>query len=334
MNDDNDFPGDRPFPSETKEITTTEIRPSAVVPATPMELLVTAIDRGMPPETIEKLMGLQERWEANQAKKAFDAAIASAKAEIPPILKTAQGHNHKYEDLASIAKVVDPILSKYGLSYRFRIAQDNGSIKVICVLSHAAGHCEENPLSNPPDKGPGRNDIQAVGSTLTYLQRYTLKAALGLAAAKDDDGKASDGAEFITQRQVDDLTTLIVDTGGDVKKFCEFCKVETIANIYANKYEAAVKAVNQAAAQRKQAPKGQKYEAVVDPEKQETQLADGWPGPISKDQAERIRTLIVSTKSDAKKFCTFMGVDSVDAIPEKDFDRAIKALEKKKGGKK
>src|SRR6185312_8762594 len=99
----------------------------------------------------EKLMGLQERWEANQARKSFDEAMAAAKAEIPAIARNRSGHNSKkYADFAAIAAVVDPILSRHGLSYRFRSAQDE-RINVTCVLSHKAGHSEETTLAAPAD---------------------------------------------------------------------------------------------------------------------------------------------------------------------------------------
>ena len=76
-----------------------------------------AVSSGASVEALEKLMVLQERWEANQGRKAFNQAIAAAKAEIPPIIKnktvdytSQKGRTHYlYEDLAEIAKTVDPI---------------------------------------------------------------------------------------------------------------------------------------------------------------------------------------------------------------------------------
>src|SRR5579859_5183819 len=97
---------------------------------TPMDMLNRAVTQGANIELIEKLKGLQERWEKNQARKAFDRAIAAAKAEIPVIPKnrnvgfdskrTDSRTDYWHEDLGKIAEIVTPILSKYGLSYRFR----------------------------------------------------------------------------------------------------------------------------------------------------------------------------------------------------------------------
>jgi len=163
-----------------------------VQPLTPMDMVQQAVASGAGIEVLTKLMDLQERWEAGQARKAFDEAIAAAKSQIKPVVRNRTGHNDKrYADFSAYAREVDPVLAEHGLSYRFRTEQD-GSIKVSCILSHKAGHSEENSLAAAADTSGNKNSIQAIGSTLTYLQRYTLTQALGLAASDDDDGRRSE----------------------------------------------------------------------------------------------------------------------------------------------
>lgn len=221
-----------------------EQEPRALVPVTPMEMLNRAVESGADIDMIEKLMNLQERWEANQARKAFDEAVAAAKADIPPIQRNATGHNSKrYADFAAIAKVVDPIIGRHGLSYRFRTTQ-NDRISVTCVLSHKAGHSEETTLCGPADSSGNKNAIQAIGSTLTYLQRYSLVQMLGLAAAADDDGKAVANIERITQEQVMELVEVIEAKGKDRKAFLKWAKQERIEDIPADEFEACLNAAN------------------------------------------------------------------------------------------
>ena len=62
---------------------------------TPPEMLARALSAGADITVLERLMNLQERWEAAQARKAFDAAMAAAKAEIPVI------HKNKAVDFTS-----------------------------------------------------------------------------------------------------------------------------------------------------------------------------------------------------------------------------------------
>jgi hypothetical protein len=221
-----------------------QIETQALVAVTPMDMLNRAVSSGASLEMVEKLMTLQERWEAGQARKAFDEAIAGAKAEIPPIQRNAKGHNDKrYADFAAIAKVVDPILSKHGLSYRFRTSQGE-RISVTCVLSHKSGHSEETTLSGPADASGSKNAIQAIGSTLTYLQRYSLVQMLGLAASNDDDGKAGGDGEMISQDQVEQLIALADEVGADKRAFCQYFKVDGIAQLPAKEFNRAVAALN------------------------------------------------------------------------------------------
>jgi len=230
-------------------------REAAPVPAlTPMDMVGQAVANGASIEVVEKLMALHERWEARQGRKAFDEAMAAAKAEIPVIFKSREvdftstkGRTHyRYEDLAEIAKTVNPILGRHGLSYRFRTTSNAGEpVTVTCIVSHRQGYSEENTLSAGRDETGNKNSIQAVGSTITYLQRMTLKAALGLAASADDDGRASEEYDdtLISNEQRDVILKLIDEVGGSADVFCKYFKIEAVAGLPASQFARAVKAL-------------------------------------------------------------------------------------------
>lgn len=217
---------------------------------TPMDMLNMAVSSGASIETLTKLMDLQERWEGNQARKAFDEAMAGAKSEIPVILKnrkvdftSQKGRtNYRHEDLAEIARTVDPILAKYGLSYRFRTHTEVGSVTVTCIVSHRDGYSEENSLSAGHDQSGNKNNIQAVGSTITYLQRYTLKASLGIAASDDNDAKdaGSSYAAAIDEKAVNIILALIDETNSDIERFCRHMNVEAVTQITTAQYPRAI----------------------------------------------------------------------------------------------
>jgi hypothetical protein len=219
---------------------------------TPMDMIDRAVASGANVETLGKLMELQERWDKNQARKAFDNAMAAAKAELPVIFKNREVDftsqkgrtNYRHEDLAGIAKQVDPVLAKHGLSYRYRTATEANMVTVTCIVSHRDGHSEENSLSCPHDMSGNKNPIQAQGSAITYLQRYSLKAALGLAASNDDDGKAADQGGVVSDEQAAKIMTLITETKTNIDRFLKWAGAPSISDIPAARFNDAVAMLN------------------------------------------------------------------------------------------
>ncbi len=217
--------------------------PAQLSAVTPMAMLSQAVANGAPIEVIERLMALAKEMKADQSREAFNEAIAAAKAELKPAVKNREGHNSKrYADFSAYAEAVDPIISKHGLGYRFRTTQDE-RIHVTCILFHKSGHAEENQLSGPPDTTGSKNAIQAIGSTLTYLQRYSLIQALGLAASDDDNGKAAGIGEAISDEQIAQLQSIIVEVGANIQLFCKYMKVEALTDIPASQFQRAIAAL-------------------------------------------------------------------------------------------
>lgn len=222
-----------------------QAEPRALAAVTPMDMLDRAVQSGASLEMVEKLMSLQDRWEKGRAVKAFDEAIAKAKAEIKPVVRNATGHNNKkYADFAAISGAIDPVLGRNGLSYRFETNQSDKAITTTCILF---GHGHSIPaatLTAPADMTGNKNAIQAIGSTLTYLQRYSLMQALGLAATHDDDGKAAGVGVVIDEEQLKQIIALADDVGADKEKFCAVMKVPSLADIRANEFQRAVDLLN------------------------------------------------------------------------------------------
>lgn len=229
------------------------IHPSEHAPApvasnaiTPSDMIARALERGASIETLEKLITLQERWEANEARKAYNDAMAKAKAAIPPILKRGDiehngRHIAKYAKLSDALKAVEPVLSSNGLSISYRTSHHGGEIVVACVVTHAMGHREETSLPGKPDTTGAKNAIQAVGSAVTYLQRYTLFAALGLAASEDDDGKASQtgNANPISADDAASLRAKMKAAGLSEDRFCMAMRIDAVEDLPASQYDAA-----------------------------------------------------------------------------------------------
>ena len=233
------------------------LAPAGAQPSDPILLMIAnaARDPAVDIEKFERLMSLRERASLADARRAFYAALARAKGEFGPILKTRQvDYPHKdgggrtsyrYEELADVGAVVDLVLSKHGLSYRHKSSQEGPKIKVTCILSHEDGYSEENSLEGVEDKSGQKNPNQAIASTVTYLQRYTLKEALGIGAGRDDDGAGGEPVDPIIE--LDDIAyveQLIRDTQSDLAKFLETIEAPSIAEMRVSQYKRAIGLLN------------------------------------------------------------------------------------------
>jgi hypothetical protein len=117
-------------------------------------------------------------------------------------------------------------------------------VTVTCIVSHRDGHFEENTLCAGRDESGNKNSIQSIGSTSTYLQRMTLKAALGLAVSSDDDGHAAGDGEPITPEQLTSIVELADEVGADKIAFCRYFSIASLADIKAKDFARAVAALN------------------------------------------------------------------------------------------
>lgn len=182
-----------------------EARPTA----TPAVLLQIAMDKDADLDRLERLMVMQEQWEAREARKAFAVALAAFKANPPSLHKnktvdfqTAKGRTtYKHATLDEVALQIGAAMSPHGLSFRWNVEQvEARRVRVTCILGHVMGHTEQVTMEGAPDDSGNKNTIQQVGSTVTYLQRYTLLAITGMAVKdQDDDGAAALHSDEVQQ---------------------------------------------------------------------------------------------------------------------------------------
>lgn len=226
-----------------------EQKPETAVAITPMQMLQIAVEQGADLDKLSKLMDLQERWEKNEARKAYVAALTAFKEHPPTVMKNKRASfgrsdsktEYEYATLAQVVDVIAPALSKHGLSHRWATEQSKeGGIAVTCWLTHQMGHSESVTLTANADTSGSKNSIQAIGSTVTYLQRYTLLAITGLAAVdQDDDGRGL--TQTITAEQKMALVDLMREGGEaiDTAKFLGWLGVETLDQLPAKRFDEA-----------------------------------------------------------------------------------------------
>ena len=209
-----------------------------------MSVVLVALNKGYSPELIEKMMDLQERHEKNEARKAFHEAMAKFKANPPKVYRDLQVQyeagskvtSWSHADLGTAADAINQALGENGLNATWRTdPQENKEIKVTCIITHKLGHSESTWLQAGADTTGSKNAIQAIGSTIFYLERYTLFALTGIAPATMDDNGRTSGkvAEFITEEQAKALNKELAAFPDEGKAFLEFAGAETVDTIYA-----------------------------------------------------------------------------------------------------
>lgn len=214
----------------------------------PAEMMMAAMNKGMELEKLEKFMALQERWEANEAKKAYHEAMAAFKGNPPQIekdrkvsYKASSGITaYAHASLANVTNKINSALSQHGLSASWETFQNGDEIKVTCTVTHKQGHSESTSLVAAPDTSGSKNHIQSIGSTISYLERYTILALTGLATSDmDDDGQAA-ATQHITEEQVKAIQKEIKSCGADEKKFLAYFKTSSLTELPSKDYQKAM----------------------------------------------------------------------------------------------
>lgn len=123
--------------------------------------------------------------------KELSTALVAAQAEMPVVPKEADNpyFKSKYADLASIVKMIQPVLHKNNLAVIQTMEDVESGVGVRTTLLHSSGQY----ISGVVRMTPSKNDPQGIGSAITYARRYSLSAILGLATEEDDDGAAASG---------------------------------------------------------------------------------------------------------------------------------------------
>jgi hypothetical protein len=122
------------------------------------------------------------------------AALVEAWAELEQFAREqtadAGSFAYKYADLGSVLKMARPILARHGLAVIQPVTRrDLGVIEVETIVLHTSGHMLRWRFDIA-----GTGSPQQLGSAITYARRYSLQAALGVAAV-DDDGQAAKGEQ-------------------------------------------------------------------------------------------------------------------------------------------
>jgi ERF superfamily len=242
---------------------------SPPAPRSMLEVIATAVrDPACDVAKMQALLDMQERIEANDARKQFTQAFNALQAELPVINKdgiidhgdgvTAKGNKKLKTRWATYPNIMDicgPLLKKHGftLSSVIEPSADGLKINVVGYLDHIGGHSRVSRFPMTADATGGKNNQQGWGSSQQYGMRYNAIALLnivskapqdndndGFTKKRDPDDPISSGPKLITDDQAAELREAIEDCGVPLDTFLKKFRVEEVASLLASEFKNAM----------------------------------------------------------------------------------------------
>lgn len=194
------------------------------------------------PDTLGKMLDMQERIMNKNAEVSFNQSMAEMQPKLPVIKKTKKAHNSNYAPYEEIEKQVRPIYTSFGFSIDYNSKSENGLFTFFGTLSHKDGHSKTAEIELTADKSGSKNDIQAMGSSISYAKRYLLGMLLNVVTADDDND--GNNFEYINDNQVAELDKLIEETRSSEVNFLSVMKADYMGEIKKSDYKKAVNLLN------------------------------------------------------------------------------------------
>lgn len=204
---------------KTKELVTQKDTPAerALAQATQVgsvdALLSQAVAAGADIGTLERLMALRKDMLAEEAKKAFNKAMAEFQSECPVINKTKSvstksgDEAYKYAPIESVISQVKTIIQKHGFRYSttMELSEDGTLVKAFCRVVHELGHEEVSVMEVPlGGQTAVMSKSQVVAAAQTFAKRYAFLNAFGIMTG-DTDNDAAKVKEPADDEKVIDL---------------------------------------------------------------------------------------------------------------------------------
>jgi hypothetical protein len=197
----------------------------APVPDRPAEtfgqaLMTMLTNSDIPADKLAVMLQMRREVLADQAREAFQAHYAEFSAEMPQVERdgtvslvkdgVTKG-SYPFTTIEAMDVVIRPLLAKHGFALSFTSRDDKDCVTITGTLA-GWGWERNSTYTLPPDAGPGRNALQARGSSRRYAKRYITDDLCNVVRkGKDDDGKGA-MENLIDATQLKTLSDLLKKT--------------------------------------------------------------------------------------------------------------------------
>ncbi len=201
-------------------------------------------------EKIERLLEVQIKMMATQAKIDFDIALSGIQEKMPRIKKNGEIKNRKNQTLVKYIKYEDidihirPLLGEYGFSLLHDRSETDKKMIIKTSLKHRSGHQEEVSTILPFDQpNELKNAVQAAVSTFSYGKRVNVCSLLNIVAEGDDDD-GHNSTPIISKEQIDEIKDLLNKTKTPLDRFCGLLNIDKIEDLNPVRFDGVINSLN------------------------------------------------------------------------------------------
>ncbi len=156
----------------------------------------TLLDSSISIERVEKILEMQMRVRAEEARSHFFESLALCQSQMPIIVrdKTRTGGPIKgnYASLDQMISQIVPIYTSLGFSVTYDCPPVESATTIFVTAKVSLGaYSEIYTYECPIDAAGGKSNVHGKASAVTYSKRYLLAMIFCLATGDDDDGYAA-----------------------------------------------------------------------------------------------------------------------------------------------
>jgi hypothetical protein len=210
-----------------------------------------ALDPCADVEKLERMMAMYERLSAKEAELAYNAAKGRILKKLARIKIVKNGsvlyeiergkpqrgtyEAFRYAPLEEIDKHLRPLLAEEDMDLSYSDGSLEGGILIRGRLKHLpSGHYEDSFMPAPLDTSGGKSNVQAVGSTNSFLRRYVACNIFNIVVVGDDDDGTGGTIDEAEAKTILDL----IKKAKVGAKFLKYMKAQSVEK--AGSLEAAV----------------------------------------------------------------------------------------------
>lgn len=216
----------------------------------------------------ERLRFKEDTSRSTELNELF-SALAKAQADMQSarMASTNPYFKTKYADLEEIVNASRPCLTKHGLTVIQQImTHDDGQSMLHTILGHSSGQYIESRMRIIPPK----NDIQTLGSYITYLRRYTYASLVCVVQGEDDDGEVAmiearqiiakgpsnkynpkeQSFESITKEQLEEMEYELQGCPDLAEEIMDKMRIQSLADLPKSKYMISIQRIREIKAAR------------------------------------------------------------------------------------